>query len=163
MKPTARLTAFRLLACAFLFGLAAHAFAQEAPIERQMSADEFKSAGLDKLSANELANLNAWLGRKAAEAPVAAAPAPAPAAPTGAGFIGDDKPVRSRLKGSIQEWGPGTVFELENGQRWRVLKGSMKLNKPLQSPEIEVAPGMMGRWFFQVDEDAPRPRVERIQ
>ncbi len=161
MKPFARLPAFRLLACALLLGLAAHAFAQEAPIERQMTAEEFKSAGLDKLSVNELANLNAWLGRKAAEAPVAAAPAAAKT--TGAGFIGDDKPVRSRLKGSIQEWGPGTVFELENGQRWRVLKGSMKLSKPLQSPEIEVAPGMMGRWFFQVDEDAPRPRVERIQ
>ncbi len=163
MKHPTRLSAFRLLACALLLGLAAHAFAQEAPIERQMTPDEFKAAGLDKLSANELANLNAWLGRKAAEAPAAAAAPQAVPPATGAGFIGDDKPVRSRLKGSIQEWGPGTVFELENGQRWRVLKGSMKLNKPLQSPEIEVAPGMMGRWFFQVDEDAPRPRVERIQ
>jgi hypothetical protein len=162
MSYPSRLSAFRLLACAVLMGLAANAAAQQAPIERQMTVEEFKAAGLDKLSADELANLNAWLGRKAAEAPVAAA-AQAPPPATGAGFIGDDQPVRSRLKGSIQEWGPGTVFELENGQRWRVLKGSMKLNKPLQSPEIEVAPGMMGRWFFQVDEDAPRARVERIQ
>ncbi|TKR34115.1 hypothetical protein FCE95_07575 [Luteimonas gilva] len=162
MKQPLRLSVFRLFVCALFLSLATHAIAQEAPIERQMTADEFKAAGLDKLSAAELAHLNAWLGRKAAQTPVTAA-APASPPPTGAGFIGDDQPVRSRLKGSIQEWGPGTVFELENGQRWRVLKGSMKLNKPLQSPEIEVAPGMMGRWFFQVDEDAPRPRVERIQ
>lgn len=38
----------------------------------------------------------------------------------------DDGPVRSRLKGAVQEWAPDTVFELENGQRWRVLMGSMK-------------------------------------
>lgn len=163
MRFPSRLSAFRFLVCAALLGMAANAAAQQAPIERQMTAEEFKGAGLDKLSADELANLNAWLGRKVAQTPVAAAPAQSPPPATGAGFVGDDKPVRSRLKGSIQEWGPGTVFELENGQRWRVLKGAMKLSKPLQSPEIEVAPGMMGRWFFQVDEDAPRARVERIQ
>ena len=74
-----------------------------------------------------------------------------------------DEPVRSHLRGSVQAWAPGTVFELENGQRWRVLKGEMKLNRPLQSPEVEVAPGLMGRWFLQGDEDAPRARVERIE
>jgi hypothetical protein len=63
----------------------------------------------------------------------------------------------------VQEWAPGAVFELENGQRWRVLKGRMKLNRALQPPEIEVAPGLMGRWFMQIDEDAPRARVERIE
>ena len=36
------------------------AFAQEA-IERQMTPDQFKAAGLDKLSPQELANFNAWL------------------------------------------------------------------------------------------------------
>lgn len=32
-----------------------------------MSADEFKAAGPDKLSAQELAALNAWLQRKVAQ------------------------------------------------------------------------------------------------
>ena len=39
------------------------AFAQQPPIERQMTPEEFKAAGLDKLTPEELARLNAWLGR----------------------------------------------------------------------------------------------------
>jgi hypothetical protein len=74
----------------------------------------------------------------------------------------EDGPIKSRLKGSVSEWGPGTVFELENGQRWQVLKGSMKLRKPLQAPDVVVVPGIAGRWFLQVDEDVAKPRVFRI-
>lgn len=158
----------RTFALLVLLSIAPAAAAQQVPLEQRMSAEEFKAAGLDKLSASELANLNAWLDREpgatanASQALVPAtetAAAPAPSAFAGA----SDQPVRSRLKGSVQTWGPGTVFELENGQRWRVMKGAGKLDEALQSPEIEVAPGLMGRWFLQVDEDMPRARVERIQ
>jgi hypothetical protein len=54
------------------------------------------------------------------------------------------------------------VFELENGQTWKVLKGNMKLRKPFESPEIAVIPGIAGRWFLQVDEDLPKARVYRV-
>lgn len=78
-------------------------------------------------------------------------------------YIGlDDKPISSRLKGSTSGWQPGTVFELENGQQWKVLKGSSTLRKPLQAPEILVVPGIAGRWFLQVDPDMPKARVYRI-
>ena len=154
-----------LFAVAFLLGIATNALAQQPPIERQMTPEQFDAAGLGKLSPAELANLNAWLNRERAEPVAAESPEQPPAADRPRdSFVGaNDQPVHSRLKGSVQEWAPGTIFELENGQRWRVLKGSMKLNKPLQAPEIEVAPGLMGRWFLQVDEDAPRARVERIE
>lgn len=74
----------------------------------------------------------------------------------------DDKPIRSRVKGAVDGWGPGTVLVLENGQQWKVLKGAMKLRKPLQAPDIVVVPGIAGRWFPQVDEDMPKARVYRI-
>jgi hypothetical protein len=54
------------------------------------------------------------------------------------------------------------VFELENGQQWKVLKGNLQLRKTLQAPEIVVVPGVAGRWFLQVDEDLPKARVYRI-
>ncbi|KAF1708245.1 hypothetical protein CSC73_09860 [Pseudoxanthomonas sacheonensis] len=66
------------------------------------------------------------------------------------------------MKGPVSGWEPGTVFELENGQTWKVLKGNMKLRKPFESPEIVVVPGIAGRWFLQVDEDLPKARVYRI-
>ena len=54
MKPMrANLALALLLACG-------GAFAQTV-VERQMTPEEFKAAGLDKLSPQELANLNAWL------------------------------------------------------------------------------------------------------
>ncbi|KAF1718677.1 hypothetical protein CSC74_03670 [Pseudoxanthomonas yeongjuensis] len=66
------------------------------------------------------------------------------------------------MNGPVNGWEPGTEFMLENGQTWKVLKGSMKLRKPFESPEIMVIPGIAGRWFLQVDEDLPKARVYRI-
>lgn len=78
-------------------------------------------------------------------------------------YIGlNDEPIHSRLKGSVSGWEPGTVFELENGQQWKVLKGKMRLSQTRHSPEIVVVPGVAGRWFLQVDEDMPKARVYRI-
>lgn len=74
----------------------------------------------------------------------------------------DSQPIKSRLKDSVSEWTPGTVFELENGQRWKVLKGHVKLRKALQAPEVVVSPGIAGRGFLQVEEDMPSPRVYRV-
>ena len=68
----------------------------------------------------------------------------------------DEGPIKSRVKGLVSGWEPGTVFELENGQQWKVLQGSAKLRKTLRSPEILVVPGIAGRWFLQVDEDMPK-------
>jgi hypothetical protein len=39
----------------------------------------------------------------------------------------------------------------------------MTLHKTLHAPEIQVVPGLAGRWFLQVDEDLPKPRVYRIR
>jgi hypothetical protein len=139
-------------------------------IEQRLSADEMHEAGLDTLSPAQLAALNRLLRTKTAPAPSAPMPAastatsPAAIAPeSGRSYIGlDDKPIRSRVKGSVSGWEPGTVFELENGQQWKVLKGSMKLRTPRQAPEIVLVPGIAGRWFLQVDEDLPKARVYRI-
>lgn len=165
MSHRNRLPLLHLFVLAVFLCVGTNAVAQQAPIEQQMTPEQLKATGLGKLSPDELANLNAWLAREHAE-PVATGSGeerPVSERPRGS-FVGaSDEPVRSRLKGAVQEWAPGTVFELENGQRWRVVKGGMKLNKSVQAPEIEVAPGMMGRWFLQVDEDAPRARVERIE
>lgn len=135
-------------------------------IEQRLSAQQLSEVGL---SPAQLQLLNRML-REAAErdpAPtVAASTAPA-ASDTGrrsaVQYIGlDDQPIKSRLKGDVAGWEPGTVFELDNGQQWKVLKGSMKLRKPLIAPEILVVPGVAGRWFLQVDEDMPKARVYRI-
>lgn len=160
-------------------------------IERRLTPEQLRETGLDRLTPAQLARLNQLLREEpaaqaavpaAAPAPtapptappaapaVAVAPAPAQAAPapaaapaTSSSFIGlNDEPIRSRLKGSVSAWEPGTVFALENGQQWKVLKGSVKLPRPIEAPEVVVVPGIAGRWFLQVDENYPKARVYRI-
>ena len=85
-----------------------------------------------------------------------------------AGLVGDDHAhdtLESAARRELIEetgWEPGTVFVLDNGQRWRVLKGRAELREPLQSPEILVVSGLAGRYFLQVHEDLPKARVYRI-
>ena len=158
-------------------------------IERRLTPEQLRETGLDRLTPAQLARLNQLLREEppaqaaapaaapattvapaapavaVAPAPATAAPAPAPAAEPAASsrFIGlNDEPIRSRLKGSVSAWEPGTVFALENGQQWKVLKGSVKLPRPIEAPEVVVVPGIAGRCFLQVDEKYPKAGVYRI-
>lgn len=169
------------LCCALalcLAGLTARAAETYVELERRLTPEQMKATGLDTLSPGQLRLLNTLLSDieagRVAEAKVeakaeakaeVAREAPTPTARVGEGdhLLGlDVAPIRSRVKGEVTGWEPGTVFELENGQQWKVLKGKLTLPKPLQSPEILVVPGIAGRWFLQVDEDMPKARVYRI-
>ena len=152
----------RLVLCAVLAAVSLPALAQssQADVEQRFTPAEMHEAGLDTLSPAQLAALNRLLREKAVSG--ASAP-PRTNDEANHSYIGlDDKPIHSRVTGTVDSWEPGTVFVLENGQQWKVLKGAMKLRKPLQAPEIVVVPGIAGRWFLQVDEDMPKARVYRI-
>lgn len=146
--------------------LAAGAQAQRGyvDIEQRLTPEQLREVGLRP---EQLARLNALLRQaepQAAAPAVGMQPGPATQAAAEAMFIGlDDRPVNSRVRGDVASWAPGTVFELENGQQWKVLKGSMTLRKALPSPQVAVVPGVAGRWFLQVDEDLPKARVYRIR
>lgn len=167
---------------------AAVADAQDAAsIEKRLSPEQMRETGLDTLTPAQLARLNELLNAPVAvsaaspSAPtmasppmaspaVASATAPATVATTPIQQPGVDKPlfgfndapIKSRLKGNLTGWEEGTVFTLENGQQWKVLKGRMKLPKPITDPDILVVPGLVGRWFLQVHEDYPKARVYLI-
>jgi len=141
------------------------------PVEQRLNAAQLAEVGL---SPAQLQALNRVLreAESAAPAAVAAQPAAAvPAAPLPANVpapaamhLGlEEGPVTARVVGDVAGWEPGTVFTLDNGQQWQVMKGQMKLRKTLQAPQIEVIPGIAGRWFLQVDEDLPKARVFRLR
>ena len=158
-------------------------------IEQRLTPEQLRETGLDTLTPIQLARLNQLLNAPPA-APVAATmpvtlpptiakPAMAtPALGTSQAITAtlptteldedkslfgfNDAPIKSRLKGTVTGWDEGTVFTLENGQQWKVLKGKMKLPKPITDPEIRVVPGLVGRWFLEVHEDYPKARVYLI-
>jgi len=161
---------WQVLAGVGMVWLAAAASAQ-APyvaIEQRVDPQQLADVGLTPA---QLQTLNRLLREADARAPAPAqvvaeaAPSPLPGAPTPAPmFPGlDDGPIHASVTGQIDGWQPGTVFTLDNGQQWQVLKGEMKLKASRSNPPIVVVPGIAGRWFLQVDEDLPKARVFRIR
>ncbi|AWH23918.1 hypothetical protein [Stenotrophomonas sp. YAU14D1_LEIMI4_1] len=149
-----------LLASSF----SASAQAPYVPLEQRLSAAQLAEVGL---SPAQLQALNRALRQAEGPGPetrTAAAPVPAGVPAPAAMHLGlEEGPVSARLVGEVAGWAPGTVFTLDNGQQWQVMKGQMTLRAPLQAPQIEVIPGIAGRWFLQVDEDLPKARVFRLR
>lgn len=136
-------------------------------IEQRVDPQQLADVGLTPA---QLQALNRLLREADARAPApvaaaAVAPAAMPGVPTPAPmFPGlDDGPIHASVTGPVDGWQPGTVFTLDNGQQWQVLKGEMKLKASRSNPPIVVVPGIAGRWFLQVDEDLPKARVFRIR
>lgn len=160
----------RYLFSALLLAGSFAAFAQDrfVPVERRLSASQLAEVGLSPAQLQALNRLlreaeSTAAASTAAVAPVAA-PLPANVPAPAAMHLGlEDEPVSARVVGEVAGWQPGTLFTLDNGQQWQVMKGQMKLRRVLQSPQIAVVPGIAGRWFLQVDEDLPKARVFRVR
>lgn len=163
------MTVRRLLPCLFLALLALPVVAGDryVAIEKRLRPEALASIGL---TAEQLSRLNALLSdadeRDAALKPAVAGPgagtnAGPPASPMH--YVGlDNAPITANVRGSVAGWSPGTVFELDNGQQWKVLKGHVTLRYALDAPSVRLVPGIAGRWFLELDEDHPKARVYRI-
>lgn len=156
---------WQVLGCVGML-LAAPAWAQ-APfvaLEQRLDPQALAEVGLTPA---QLQALNRLLRQAEADAPAPVAGAAPSAGGAGAPapmFPGlDDGPINAKVTGQVDGWAPGTVFTLDNGQQWQVLKGDMKLKTARSNPEIVVVPGIAGRWFLQLDEDLPKARVFRIR
>ena len=111
MRQAKALLAVALLVSAFPTSYAqVQRSTQPAPIDvrRLMTAGEFKAAGLDKLSPQELEILNQWLGKFARQIYQTA---------QGGGSCASV--IESQIDGTFEGWSGETVFKLTNGQIWQ--------------------------------------------
>src|SRR5437660_10739422 len=99
------------LFCALVFFAVPHLHAQDqGSIKQAMSPEEFHKAGLDKLSDEELRNLDRWLrGDREKTAKKAAAKTSKAKMDL----------IVSRVNGSFGGLGGATVIELEDGTAWK--------------------------------------------
>lgn len=143
------------------------AFAAQPPIQQQMSPEEFKAAGLDKLSAEELARLNGWLGRTIeVETEKAATAAKKQVEADGRGFwdFGSAEPIASTLVGEFRGFGRGGTYTLANGQVWKQVDATEMAGVRLTNPPVSIAPGMMGNtWYMRVGKYSTRAKVSRVK
>jgi hypothetical protein len=115
------------------------AFAQ-GPIQQQMTPQQFKAAGLDKLSPQELASLNAWLGntievesQKAATKVTEEIEA-----------FEKRELVLASLVGEFHGFGMGKQYTLDNGQVWVQTSNTELPGVHLKNPKVRIKPTLFG-------------------
>ena len=158
LSRTRQLTVYASLAFGLL--LAPTLTAEEPPdVRALMTADEFKAAGLERLSPSELEALNRWLLRFTARQ--------ASELRQHSGFIEEEirkveqEGVRTRIVGEFHGWDGDTIFRLENGQVWKQrLPGNWHYRA--STPEVELSKNFMGYWMLRVLEADRAVGVTRI-
>ena len=181
-----------IVACLSLpLPLLAQSAAAPADLKQQMSTAEFKAAGLDKLSAAELAALNAWLNRtvdtqsaaaaeqaraEAQRARAEAEQAKAEAASAreagrkeviteNRGFLsfGSDEPIVSNIAGEFRGFGKGQKYTLANGQVWEQVDAAQLAGVRRTDVEVTIKPGMLGAWYMRIKGYNTAASVKRVK
>lgn len=147
--------------------IAQAADATKQPIQQQMSAAEFRAAGLDKLSAEELASLNRWLGRTIeAETALAAAAAKKQVEDDNRGFLnfGSEEPVVGTVTSEFRGFGKGRRYTLDNGQVWEQVDEASLVGARNPNPKATIKPSLIGNtWYMTVEGYNTRAKVKRVE
>jgi len=171
MRSLHPLLSIAVLASALLFFGVAPAIAQDAAatpaIEKQMTPEQFRAAGLDKLSAGELANLNAWLNKTIdTETTKAAVQAKKKVEDDNRGYFnfGSTEPVVARIAGEFTGFQSGRQYTLDNGQVWRQTDGASLAGVRKTSPEVRIKPSLVGNaWYMTIKGYGTNAKVERVK
>ncbi|GAB4189929.1 MAG: hypothetical protein Tsb002_17420 [Wenzhouxiangellaceae bacterium] len=145
------------------------ALAQFSSLEERMTAAEFRQAGLDKLSDEELITLNNWIRGHSLGALEGGAAAQAESGGVEgdrrgfSDFRGEATPIVARIKGEFNGWSGETVFELDNGMIWEQADQSRQGVPTRQNPEITIEPGFLSSWYLTINGVNQRVRVTRVQ
>lgn len=135
------------------------AFAQQfSSLEERMSETDFKAAGLDKLSPQELKNLDDWLRTHPVTRMVSASGKPV--------FYADNGPRDSfdaHIVGSFSGWSGTTMFTLDNGQVWKQAESGESSCPTIKNPSVKIKPMILGSWLMYVQGCSDSVRVERVR
>ncbi|HEU5077961.1 MAG TPA: hypothetical protein VFT72_02040 [Opitutaceae bacterium] len=172
---------FRLLA---LFSatvlLAGSAFA-DTSLKDELSPREFESAGLNRLTPAELANLNRLVrvdrehGSSAARDSERASPQKQNTFSVEGGAAGfgreekvvrqldreTPKEIRSRILGEFKGWTGHSTFRLENGQVWRQTDGS-SFTARLKDPVVIIRKASLGSYRLKIEGFSTQTTVQRV-
>lgn len=154
----------RLLPLFVSVALLAPALAQAAdqyvPLQQRMTPEEFKAAGLDKLSADELKNLDAWLSGhgKVVTKMVDSGGKPV--------FYADSEKrdaIDTRLKGTFQGFNGHGQYEFDNGQVWKQADSTVHSCPQIDNPKVKIKPSLFGNWLMYVEDCNDSVSVKRIR
>lgn len=154
-------------------GAPAQADAVPPALTPYITADEYRAAGLHRLSPSELEAFERWFlravgafdaERERLEAAVAQPDTENPAL-FGFGAMAERTPeVSASLDGTFTGWSRGTRIRLENGQVWEVVEGAtFRPVRPVERPAVTVRRAAFGSFLLRVDGYNASVRVRRIE
>ncbi len=165
----------RILSLLLLLPVALWAATAPGPLAG-LSPEEFRAAGLHKLSPEELATLEALLRRSPAASVSTDQNQPVASLPQGEEAFGQEqkllerveviqrvpRAISSRILGEFKGWRGRTLFQLENGQTWQqVAPGDFAVR--LTNPVVHVEKGALGAFYLRVDGFGSRVKVKRVK
>ncbi|MFI4969755.1 MAG: hypothetical protein ACHP7D_06085, partial [Lysobacterales bacterium] len=116
---------------------------QSPTLEERMSQAEFRAAGLDKLSPQELQQLNAWLDAHGGSKTEYVNS-------SGSAVFYPNESARDTIEGHIEGafigWRGKTVFTLDNGQEWQQAESGVYDAGKFANPGVKIKPMLLGSW-----------------
>jgi hypothetical protein len=129
-------------------------------LQQRMSSDEFKAAGLDKLSPQELTNLDNWLSTHSKITTKVVDSSGNP-------VFYADKAKRSKIiahiTGHFDGWHGHDQVTLDNGQVWKQVSSDAPSCTSADSPNVRINPTLMGNWLMYVNGCNDSVHVERVR
>lgn len=148
-----------------------------------MTAEEYRDAGLDRLTVEQRQALNDWLARhlRLLEQPASTQVEPVSdieaeiekrvaerLAQENVDRLGKEnrqerKPVSARIAGPFKGWRGATEFVLDNGQVWRQVDGGTYFIRTIHDPEVELVPMALGSWGLRLKSTGRTVKVRRVR
>lgn len=122
-------------------------------IEQSMSAEDFRRAGLNKLSPEEIAHLDAWFRtsvERVWKRSQEACPKMRTQSPSVPAELPTPKLIESRINGDFEGWTGETIFKLQNGQIWQQATYSYRYHYSY-SPQVTIFASEGGLFKMKVD------------
>ena len=137
-----------LISAALVVPTLSHAADQYVPLQQRMSPEEFKAAGLDKLSPDELKNLDSWLSGhgKVVTKMVDQSGKPVFYLPTE-----KPGPVKAHVQGEFVGFTGHSQYALDNGQVWKQADTTRISCMNSANPKVTIRRSLMGNWMMAVD------------
>ena len=135
-------------------------------IEERLTLEQMQATGLDQLSAQQLALLNRLLGEEHASQTEAIREEVESRSRQERLADRGREPIVSKIVGEFRGWSSSTQFQLDNGQRWRVIGTPEYYVRKVDAsvaPAVVIMPGLVGGWYMQVEGHSPKAKVQQVR
>jgi len=149
-----------LMSACLALPAAAFAADQYVPLQQRMTPEEFKAAGLDKLSADELKNLDSWLSGHGKVVTKMVDQSGKPVFYPSSEKAG---PVQARVQGNFSGFNGHGQITLDNGQVWQQADSTQFSCMSSDNPKVTIRRSLMGNWMAAVDGCNDTTSVKRVK